>query len=87
MFLAGYVFKPDHTEIHYMRNVNIDGRKKYGGNFTTNKEQAHKFKSVEQFKEKLEKFLVKANADEDHYSFTLTYLESDTGKITKVLTC
>lgn len=87
MFLAGYVFKPDHDEIHYMRTVKIDGRKKYNGNFTTDKSKAHQFKSVEQFKGQLEKFLTKANADEDHYNFTLTYIELDTNKITKILTC
>ncbi len=37
MFLAGYVFKPDHDEIHFMKNKNIDGRKKYQSNFTTDK--------------------------------------------------
>lgn len=86
MFLAGYVFKPDHDEIHFMKNEKIDGRKKYENNFTTDQALAHKFKSVEQFKEKLERFLVKANAVEEHYKFTLTYLELDTGKVTKVLT-
>ena len=49
MFLAGYVFKPDHTEIHYMRNLKIDRRKKYESNFTTDKAEAYKFKSVEEF--------------------------------------
>lgn len=87
MYLAGYVFKPDHAEIHYMRTVKIDGRKKYDSNFTADKSQAHQFKNVEQFKEQLEKFLTKANAGEKHYNFTLTYLDLDTGKITKVLKC
>lgn len=87
MFLAGYVFKPDHDEIHYMRNAKIDGRKKYSGNFTTDKSQAHQFKNIEQFEGQLKKFLTKENANEDHYNFTLTYLELETNKITKVLIC
>jgi|TARA_B110000211_G_scaffold172706_1_gene195054 hypothetical protein len=86
MFLAGYVFKPDHTEIHFMRNAKIDGRKKYDSNFTTEQSHAQKFESVEQFKGQLERFLTKANAEEDHYNFTLTYIELETNKITKVLT-
>lgn len=87
MFLAGYVFKPDHDEIHFLKNEKIDGRKKYVSNFTTDKSQAHQFKSVEQFKGQLEKFLTKVNADEDHYNFTLAYLELDSGNVTKILTC
>lgn len=42
MFLAGYVFKPDHDEIHFMKNEKIDGRKKYENNFTTDQALAHK---------------------------------------------
>lgn len=68
-----------------MKNEKIDGRKKYGNNFTTDKSQAHQFKSVDQFKGLLEKFLAKANVDEDHYNFTLTYLDLDSGKVTKIL--
>ncbi len=86
MFLAGYVFKPDHDEIHFMKNEKIDGRKKYESNFTTDQAQAHKFQKVEQFKEQLEKFLTKENANEKHYNFTLAYFELDSGKVTKVLT-
>jgi hypothetical protein len=67
-----------------MRNAKVDGRKKYDRNFTTDKSQAHKFKSVEQFKGQLEKFLTKANSDEEHYNFTLTYVDVETGKVSKV---
>jgi hypothetical protein len=87
MFVAGYTFKPSHFEIHYMKNAKIDGRKKYSGNFTTDRSEAYKFADVSQFKEQLEKFLVKVNLDEEHYNYTLAYQDLNSSKVTKILKC
>jgi len=74
-YLAGYLFKISHTEVHYLRNKKIDGRKKYSGNFTTDKKEAYLFNDVSDFKEHLQAFLDKANSEpsNDDYHFCVTY--------------
>ena len=75
MYLAGYLFKISHTEVHYLRNKQIDGRKKYSGNFTISKNEAYLFNDVSDFKEPLQAFLDKANSEpsDDDYHFCMTY--------------
>jgi len=81
-YLAGYLFKPSHTEVHYLRNKKIDGRKKYSGNFTTDRKEAYLFGQVSDFDEHLQAFLDKVNSEpnEDGYHFVMTH-EQVTAKV------
>jgi len=74
-YLAGYLFKISHTEVHYLRNKKIDGRKKYSGNFTTDRKQAYLFNEISDFKDHLTAFLDKANSEPSShdYHFCMTY--------------
>ncbi len=74
-YLAGYLFKISHTEVHYLRNKKIDGRKKYNGNFTTDRKQAYLFNDISDFKEHLQSFLDKVNSEpaNNDYHFVMTH--------------
>lgn len=77
-YLAGYLFKISHSEIHYLRNEKIDRRKKYTNNFTTNENEAHTFNSIDQFKQHIQDFLDYVNAEPsqyDDYHYVLAYKE------------
>lgn len=74
-YRAGYLFKISHTEIHYLRNRKIDRRRKYHGNFTTNKHEAFLFNKKEDFEAHIQTFLDWVNSgDSNHdYYFTMVH--------------
>lgn len=75
---AGYLFKISHSEIHYLRNEKIDRRRKYENNFTTDKNEAYIFNSIDQFTQHIHDFLDHVNSDlnpYDDYHFVLAYEE------------
>lgn len=76
-FKVGYIFKPNHDEIHYLKKgANGDMRKKYSNNFTTEFEHAE----VGSNEKKAQDFIVKLVAKfppDDEYQWTPVLVNAD----------
>jgi len=76
-FNVGYLFKPTHDEIHFLKiGANGDMRKKYSNNFTTNIELAEVGKNEEKAKNFIVK-LVSKFPDDDDYKWTPVIVDID----------
>jgi secreted PhoX family phosphatase len=69
-FSAGYLFKPDHVEIHFVKkSATGDMRRSYRHNFTTDQREAMIGKDEARAKQAIEKLVAKFKAD-DEYTWT-----------------
>jgi hypothetical protein len=76
IYKFGYLFKPTHNEIHYVRKLSkVDLRKNYASNFTTDFEEAGKESDEEKAKEFIVKLVSRFPTDEE-YTWTPVLVNS-----------
>ena len=79
MYKIGYLFKPNHTEIHYVRQPSrVDLRRRYEVNFTTNSRFANTVKNIDTAKKLIVK-IVDRFTKNDGYQYTPVLINTQTG--------
>lgn len=69
-FRSGYLFKPTHYTINYLKNgATCDLRRSYSHNFTADENQALTTTNMQETKDKIVKFVCRFKEDEE-YSWT-----------------
>lgn len=83
MFQAGYLFKPSHTDIHYVRRGHGQPGDDYRNNFTQNVAEAKHFATK---KEALDAilWLMEAFEPDPEYCWTPVAIDTDTGLAERV---
>lgn len=80
-YRAGYIFKPTHNEIHYIKKgATGDLRSAYTKNFTTNKSEAVTSENIEKAKSVIVGLVEKFPDDEYTYTPVIVSVASNTFK-------
>ena len=76
MYKIGYLFKANHSEIHYVKVDNVDLRKEYKSNFSTNLNDAIEVRNEIIAKKTIENIVSKFKKD-DEYSWTPVFIKNN----------
>ncbi|RUM56311.1 MAG: hypothetical protein DSY85_03170 [Marinomonas sp.] len=80
MYKIGYLFKPTHTDIHYVRQPSrVDLRRRYEVNFTTNGRFANTVTDIDTAKELIVKIVDRFKKN-DGYQYTPVLINTETGR-------
>lgn len=84
MFQAGYLFKPSHTDIHYVREGHGLPGADYGENFTRNVVEAKSFATQGEAADSILSLLMECDRDPE-YCWTPVTIDTETGCVAKML--
>ena len=78
-FLAGYKFKPTHTDVHFVRDGHGQAGDEYAANFTMEQTEALRFSSAEDAETAI-KALMQGFGRDDDYQWTPVIIDLEANR-------